>query len=133
MTRMTIGRLAVAAGAHVTTIRFYERAGLLPPPGRSAGGHRIYGHDHLQRLIFIRRARELEFSIDTIRQLLVIADTSRASCGDVHVLAAAHLDALRGRIADLSKLEARLTDTLAQCAREAPAACSLLQLLRRAS
>jgi MerR family mercuric resistance operon transcriptional regulator len=129
---MTIGRLALAAGAHVTMVRFYERAGLLPSPDRTAGGHRIYGHDHLQRLIFIRHARELEFSIDEIRRMLTITD-ARTSCCDIHPLAAAHLDALRGRIADLTRLEARLADALAQCAREDPSTCSLLQMLRRAS
>jgi MerR family mercuric resistance operon transcriptional regulator len=130
---MTIGRLALAADAHVTTIRFYERTGLLPPPDRSAGGHRIYGHDHLQRLIFIRHARELEFSIEEIRQLLAFTDATRSSCRDVHILATAHLDALRGRIADLTRLEVRLADALAQCASDAPSTCSLLRLLRHAS
>ncbi len=133
MARMTIGRLAVAAGAHVTTVRFYERTGLLPPPARSAGGHRIYGEDHLQRLIFIRHAREFDFSIDAIKELLVMSDASRTSCRDVHVLATAHLRAVRGRIADLTRLETRLADALAQCAREASSTCSLLRLLGRAA
>ena len=133
MARMTIGRLAVAAGAHVTTVRFYERAGLLPPPARSAGGHRVYGNDHLQRLMFIRHARELEFSIDAIKSLLVMSEASRSSCQDVHGLATAHLHAVRGRIADLTRLETCLADALAQCAREASSTCSLLRLLRRAA
>ena len=130
MKLMTIGRLAIAAGTHVTTVRFYERIGLLPAPSRSTGGHRLYSHDHLQRLMFIRRARELEFSIDAIKEMLPLAGATRASCQDVHQLAAVHLDELRNRIAGLTRLEARLADAMSHCAGGSLSACAVLQLLQ---
>jgi len=73
-TYTAIGSLAQRTGANVETIRYYERVGLLPAPARSAGGYRLYGIAHVKRLMFIRRARALGFSIDEVRTLLKLAD-----------------------------------------------------------
>ena len=67
---MKIGELARLAGSNVETIRYYEREGLLPKPGRSEGNYRIYGPMHLERLTFIRHCRGLDMTLDEIRTLL---------------------------------------------------------------
>lgn len=128
MNRMTIGTLALASGVRVTTIRYYERAGLMPAPARTAGRHRNYTNDHQRRLLFICRARELEFSIEEIRMLLVLAEPTRTSCRDVQNLATAHLKRLRHRITSLVKLEAMLANAVARCS-EANPRCPILELL----
>ncbi len=69
-----IGALSTRTGVNIETIRYYEREGLLPHPPRTAGGHRSYSEDHLKRLTFIRRSRELGFSIAEIRGLLALVD-----------------------------------------------------------
>jgi DNA-binding transcriptional MerR regulator len=74
MARLTIGDLAKRTGTKVETIRYYERIGLLPEPGRTEGNYRSYGSEHLGRLSFIRRARDLGFSLDQVRELLGLAD-----------------------------------------------------------
>jgi MerR family mercuric resistance operon transcriptional regulator len=126
---MTIGSLAMAGRTRVTTVRFYERAGLLPAPERTAGGHRNYTNDHVRLLLFIRRARELEFSIEAIRALIVFAEPTRTSCHDVQLLAATHLKGLRRKIADLMKLEALLASAVARCSEKPLSSCPVLELL----
>ena len=74
MQPLTIGRLAAAAGVNLETVRYYERIKLMPPPARTASGHRVYEAAHIQRLAFIRRARELGFSIEEVRALLALAE-----------------------------------------------------------
>lgn len=129
MKRMMIGTLAAATGVKITTIRYYERAGLMPMPTRTAGQHRNYAEDHLLRLIFICRARELGFSVDDIRKLLVLADPARQSCREVEHLAAAHLGRLRKKITELVKLEAMLSDAIGQCSEKPNILCPVLKLL----
>ncbi|HKF92994.1 MAG TPA: helix-turn-helix domain-containing protein [Gammaproteobacteria bacterium] len=129
MLRMTIGTLAAASGVKVTTIRYYERAGLMPAPPRTTGGQRDYTREHHQLLQFICKARELDFSIDEIRTLLVLSNTAQMSCREVQHLAGAHVERLRHRIAILVKLEARLTGAIAQCSGDQNSHCPVLNLL----
>jgi MerR family mercuric resistance operon transcriptional regulator len=126
--RMTIGRLAAAGRTPLTTARYYERAGLLPQPERTSGGQRNYTDDHLRRLLFIRRARDFEFSIEEIRALIAAAAQAGASCPDVRLVAATHLKRLRRKIADLRKAEALLAAAIAQCSEKRPSSCPVLQL-----
>jgi MerR family mercuric resistance operon transcriptional regulator len=86
---LTIGRLADAAGVNLETIRYYERIKLMPRPGRTRGGHRVYEAEHIRRLVFIRRARELGFGIGDIRALLALAEPKRISCDKVRAIASA--------------------------------------------
>src|SRR3546814_11826584 len=72
--RLAIGALSRRTGVNIETVRYYERIGLLPPPARSGGGHRLYGGGHLMRLNFVRRARDVGFTLDEIRALLAPAD-----------------------------------------------------------
>ena len=87
----SIGKLARLTGCNVETVRYYERVGMLPPAPRTAGGHRQYDDGHRRRLAFIRRSRELGFTLDKIRTLLALADKGR-SCGEIRGLALIHLE-----------------------------------------
>jgi DNA-binding NtrC family response regulator len=89
---LAIGALSERTGCKVETIRFYERARLLPAPERSPGGYRLYSRDNLKRLTFICRARALGFSIDEVRKLLTLADERKRPCAEVRVVAGAHLE-----------------------------------------
>jgi MerR family transcriptional regulator, mercuric resistance operon regulatory protein len=113
--RITIGGLSKSTGTNVETIRYYERAGLLPAPVRSSGGYRMYGTTEAKRLNFIRRARALGFSLADVRKLLSLADQRRRPCADVRAVAAAHLTDVREKIADLRQMERALKDTVARC------------------
>lgn len=127
---LTIGKLAAASGVNLETIRYYERIGLMPAPDRTESGHRLYEGDHRRRLTFIRRGRELGFSLEEIRALLALAEPQRRSCDEVQKIAAAHLDEVRGKIADLMRLEALLAETVRRCGDETDApACAVLDLL----
>ena len=127
---LSIGALARAAGVHLETIRYYERIGLMAAPARTEGGHRTYEDAHRRRLEFIRRGRELGFSIEDIRALLKLADGGEAPCDSVIKIAAAHLQEVRAKIADLTRLEKLLADTVAQCESNADdACCPVLEML----
>jgi MerR family mercuric resistance operon transcriptional regulator len=128
--RLTIGRLAARSGVNLETIRYYERIGLMPEPGRTVGGHRLYDDEHRARLGFIRRARELGFGIGEIRALLGLAEPQRRSCEEVRVIAAAHLTDVRAKIGDLGRLEAVLAETVGRCqGRGAAPSCPVLEML----
>jgi MerR family mercuric resistance operon transcriptional regulator len=126
---LTIGRLADAAGVNLETIRYYERIKLMPRPGRTRGGHRVYEAEHIRRLVFIRRARELGFGIGDIRALLALAEPKRISCDKVRAIASAHLASVRIKLADLSRLEAILAVTVAQCTGDSAPTCPVLEIL----
>ncbi len=113
--RFTRGQLAAATGINGETIRYYEKIGLLPPPPRSDGGHRVYGAEHLRLLRFIRRARELGFSLDEIRQMLSLSGDRGYNCAEVATIAERHLQATLSRIEDLQKIAAVLGGLLHQC------------------
>jgi MerR family mercuric resistance operon transcriptional regulator len=129
--RLAIGALATRTGSNVETIRYYERAGLLPAPARSAGGYRLYGSGHLKRLTFIRRARALGFSIDQVRRLLDLADHRRRPCAEVRDLAAAHLADVRAKISDLQAMERALAETVTRCADSRSVDCAVIDALYR--
>ncbi len=128
---LAIGALSARTGCKVETIRFYEREGLLPAPARSSGGYRLYSQDHLKRLTFIRRARGLGFSIDEVRKLLALADERKRPCAEVRVVAGAHLEDVRVKIAHLRAMERVLRDTVARCADGRRANCALIEALYR--
>src|SRR5215510_12826753 len=102
---VTIGELSQRTGVNIETIRYYERIGLLPAPPRSAGRHRLYGEPYRRRLVFIRRARELGFSLEEVRALLCLGGAHALTCRDVRALTQHHIEAIRAKIRDLRKLE----------------------------
>jgi MerR family transcriptional regulator, mercuric resistance operon regulatory protein len=129
MNDLKIGRLAEGAGVNLETVRYYERIGLMPKPARSRGGHRHYETVHVRRLTFIRRARELGFSIDDIRTLLTLAEPGRGTCAEVQKIAAPHLLNVRAKLADLGKIEKLLAEAVAKCPNDRSAACPILEVL----
>jgi MerR family copper efflux transcriptional regulator len=113
MDRITIGALAKSAGVGIDTVRFYERAGLLPRPARTAAGYRLYAPADVARVRFIRRAKDLGFTLEEIAELLVLArGGSRAR---VRALAAARLTAIESRIADLVAMRDALRGLTRRC------------------
>jgi len=125
-----IGRLACEAGCKVQTVRWYEEIGLLPPPARTGGGHRLYGRAHRERLAFIRHAREFGFGLDAIRQLLDLAAHPGRSCGDAHAMAVAQLAEVEAKMRRLAVLRDELARLVETNRFEGPAAeCRVLETL----
>lgn len=112
---MPIGSLAERTGVKVETIRYYEKVGLLPPPERSYGNQRRYGRRHLMRLAFIKHARDLGFSVGSVRTLLNLSDKPDMACDEAHKAASRHLADVRGKIAQLKSLEAELERIARSC------------------
>jgi MerR family mercuric resistance operon transcriptional regulator len=112
---LSIGTLSQQSGVNIETIRYYEKIGVMPKPERSAGGYRIYGPEHVKRMHFVRRGRELGFSLDELRGLLLLVDGHSYSCAEVHALTIQHVKDIRKKIADLRKLERVMTDVAAKC------------------
>ena len=109
---LTIGALSRDSGVNLETIRFYERSGLLPAPARSASGYRHYEEVDVRRLRFIRRGRELGFSLDEIRNLLDLAAHPQSPCDAADRMAREHLDAIETRIRDLLSMQAERANWL---------------------
>jgi MerR family mercuric resistance operon transcriptional regulator len=126
---LTIGALSKRAGVNIETTRYYERSGLMPEPPRSEGGHRLYSRDHLKRLAFIRRSRELGFSLEEIRALLRLVDGGDYTCGEVKALTDRHLKDVRQKIADLRRLERTLGEISSQCEGGAVPECLIIEAL----
>lgn len=124
-----IGRLAALTGTAPDTIRYYERIGLLPRAPRSGGRQRVYRDADAQRLLFVRRARALGFSLEQVASLLALAAPGRRSCATVRALASRRLDEVRARLADLKRLERALADTVARCTGDSAPTCPVLSLL----
>ncbi|HWX50837.1 MAG TPA: helix-turn-helix domain-containing protein [Roseomonas sp.] len=127
--RHAIGELARRTGVKATTIRWYEQEGLLPPPARSEGGHRLYTEDHLRRLGFIRHARELGFGMPAIRALLGLAGRPREDCTAAHALARAQIAEIDSRLRRLEALRAELVGMAEACAGGAAQDCRILETL----
>lgn len=129
MSGLRIGELARATGTKVETIRWYEKVGLLGQPERSEANYRVYGSDGLARLSFIRRARDLGFSIDQIRALLDLSDDRSRDCATVDAIASQHLRAVDQKIADLNALRRELARVVSSCAGGTVAECRILDAL----
>lgn len=126
---LNIGALAKATATKVETIRWYERVGLLPVPPRSSGNYRTYGEADLGRLSFIRRARDLGFSLEQIRTLLDLALDGEQSCNAVDAIAREHLSEVDRKIADLQALRRELDAVIGQCSHGRIAECRIIEAL----
>jgi DNA-binding transcriptional MerR regulator len=126
---MTIGDLAAATNTRVETVRWYEKVKLLPAPVRSAGNYRLYGPEHLRRLSFIRRGRDLGFTVDQIRELLALADERDKSCAEVDTIARTHLAEVERKLSDLTRLAHELRDVIGQCGCGSVADCRIIEAL----
>jgi len=127
-----IGVLSSRSGVNVETIRYYERIGLLAKPLRTSGGYRLYRAADIERLAFIRRTRDLGFSLDDVRRLLDLADGKSRSCRRVRDIAATHLADVRSKLGDLHRMEWVLAGLVSACADGTLPACPLLESLAHA-
>lgn len=125
---IAIGELSRRTGCNIETIRYYERIGLMPQAQRR-GRYRVYWAGDTGRLAFIRRARELGFTLEEIRALLGIATSGQISCDDARYIAASHLESVRSRLADLRKMERVLASALRACETGDHAGCPLIDTL----
>lgn len=123
------GELAGRVGCNIETIRYYEQIGLLPPPPRSQGGHRLYGQDLLKRLNFVRRSRDLGFTLEEIRKLLRLVDGGNYTCAQVEALALEHTREIRRKISDLKKLKNVLESMASQCSGGRVPECPIIDAL----
>jgi Cu(I)-responsive transcriptional regulator len=126
---LTIGDLGKATRTKVETIRYYERIGLLPKPPRTSGNYRDYGQPELGRLSFIRRARDLGFSIDQVRALLGLSDDRTRDCSEIDQIAEAHLLEVDRKLADLTALRRELKAVIDSCDGGSVADCRIIEAL----
>ena len=126
---LKIGDLSKATNTKVETIRYYENIGLIPAPRRTTGNFRSYAPEHLARLSFIRRARELGFTLGQVRNLLDLSDEKQRSCESVDAIAREHLRQVDRKISDLKALRAELDSVLNQCSCGTIADCRIIDAL----
>ena len=130
---LSIGKVASRAGVGVETIRFYERQGLLTTPIRKDSGYRLYPEHVLGRIRFIKRAKELGFSLK-VKELLELRRNSSAPCEDVCEKAQAKIANIEGKIATLTKMKQALSELFAACqVRASLADCPILEFLEKES
>ena len=129
MRDMTIGDLARRTGVKVETVRYYEKAGLLPAPARTAGNYRAYEPEHLARLNFVLRARRLGFSLDQVRELLGLADERDRPCDAVDAIARTHLAEVEQKINELARLRDERASVIGRCRSGVVADCRIIESL----
>ncbi|MGC9371588.1 MAG: MerR family transcriptional regulator [Paracoccaceae bacterium] len=127
---LTIGTLARKTGTKVQTVRYYEEIGLMPEPGRTAGGQRRYGDTELDRLAFIRHARQLGFGLAAIRELLDLADRPDQPCAAADSVARRQLRQVEQRIARLEALRGELARMIGGCDGGPMSDCRVIEVLR---
>ncbi len=126
---MLIGEMSKLTGCNIETIRYYERIGVMPAPARSEGGHRLYAAEHLKRLTFIRRSRELGFTLKQVRGLLAMVDGGDFTCDEIKKITTGHMGDVRRKIADLRRLERVLGDMASRCDRGEVPDCPVIDAL----
>lgn len=129
MNDFSIGMLSAETSCKVETIRYYEQIGLMPSPPRSEGGQRRYSAVHVQRLAFIRHARELGFDIDSIRQLLTLSDQPDQQCSEVDTIARRHLKDIDSKIGLLMGLRKEMQRMIRSCKQGRIADCRVISAL----
>lgn len=126
---MRIGQLARSVGVNVETVRYYQRIGLIELPRKPYGGVRSYDNEFVRRLLFIRRAQKLGFSLEDVRALL---DLSSDDCQQVQKLALEKLNVVKAKLRQLRAVESVLTKTIQECGkRKAPEGCPIIEALAK--
>ncbi|SCA55420.1 MerR family transcriptional regulator [Candidatus Terasakiella magnetica] len=125
----TIGKVAKATGCKVPTIRYYEEIGILAPAERTAGNQRVFSQKHLDRLLFIRHARDLGFSLEAIRQLLRLSDDPDQSCEAADAIAREQLGEVDKRISKLKALKKELQHMITQCKGGRISDCRIIEVI----
>ena len=126
---LLIGEISRRTGVNIETIRYYERIEMMPKPKRSEGSQRLYDEPQLNRLDFIKRSRELGFSLKEVRTLLTLIESGKMTCGEVHELTVEHLRDVKSKIADLRKLERALKELASQCSLGDLSDCPIVETL----
>lgn len=122
------GQLAKHTNVNAETIRYYEKNQLLDEPKRSNNGYRVYSNTHIERLTFIRRSRELGFSINEIKGLLSLQKETN-SCEQVQQASKNHLQDIQSKIMDLKKMETSLKNLINECESNTSPACPMIETL----
>lgn len=130
MPGISIGELSRRTGVNIETIRYFEKVGIIATPSRTHGGHRVYDEGHVRSLGFIRRARELGFTLAAVRALLALSDREDGYCAEFRDLTMRHLLAVRAKLADLRRLERGLAAMVAGCGDGKVPECPVLDALR---
>lgn len=130
---MRIGELARATGTNAETIRYYEREGILPAADRTDSNYRDYSNNHLAALTFVRRARQLGFSMAQVRELLALSDRADNPCRDVDRLAQEQLREVERKLADLASLRDKLRQMIRSCDADTIDDCQIIESLSRKS
>jgi MerR family mercuric resistance operon transcriptional regulator len=129
MPKLTIGRVAAAAGVNVETIRYYQRRGLLEKPSKPVGGYRNYSSEIVKRIRFIKKAQALGFTLENVAGLLHLNDTD--ACAKTRALAARTLALIEQKISELANLRDTLSKLVSQCDRKLKrGACPILEILQ---
>lgn len=126
---MKIGEIGRKTGLKVETIRFYEAEGLIGPPSRSGGNYRVYDRTQLDRLSFIKRSRDLGFTLDQVRDLLRLADDPRGSCAEADGILATHVEEINRKLADLVALRSEVVQWGGGCEASTIAECKVIDAL----
>jgi DNA-binding transcriptional MerR regulator len=133
-TELSIGGLSKETGVKIVTIRFYEKIGVLDAPSRTASNYRLYTRQHVQRLHFVRRCRDLGFSLDQIHDFLRLSADKGSSCEKVWRIAELHLKDVESKLADLKRLASELRRITSSCSGTRPMAeCRIMEVLYQGS
>lgn len=129
---LTIGGLSKETGVKVVTIRFYEKMGVLTTPHRNAGNYRVYSRDHVRRLHFVRRCRDLGFSLEQVLDFLRLSSDNTSSCAKVCRIAETHLQDVERKLADLKRLASELRRVTSSCSGTRPMSeCRIIEALSK--
>jgi DNA-binding transcriptional MerR regulator len=126
---MRISEVAAAAGVKVSTVRFYERRGVLADPARTSGGYREYGRDELDRVRYLKRGQELGFTLAELTELLGMSGVPGPISGEIATIGTAKLAEIDERIADLGRVRSALAGLLAAQCVEPDVPCPIVQAL----
>ena len=122
-----IGEAAQQSGVSAANIRYYEKEGLLPPGARGDNSYRLYSSDDLHTLAFIKRSRDLGFSLEEVGKLLTLWQDRQRASGDVKALARQHIDELNQKITELSSLRDTLEELVQSCQGDHRPDCPILK------
>ena len=126
---LSIGDLSKLTECNIETIRYYERINILNKPRRTPGGHRIYSRQEMKRLLFVRRCRELGFTLGEVRELLRLIDGSNYTCAEVATITVNHADEVQRKIKDLRKIEKVLRTMAKRCEGRNVPDCPIIDVL----
>ena len=129
MENISRGTLSKLSGVNGETIRYYEKIKLMPDPTRSSSGYRIYADSHLKRLSFIKRCRELGFTLKEIAALLLLVEGGEYTCAEVRDHTMTHLNDVDKKIRDLRKMQRTLKTMISECEGELVPECPIIESL----